>query len=313
MLLLERTIIYRVCPYKIDGVEVKNFVKNGQAETNLNKKVAAALRDLDVIFEDQKGIQLVGGSVSKYYVDVKKAYGYPEVLALMADAMWAKIDQNATCIVATGHGGVPLATVIAQKHNLKLVLLEEKSGSLVEYKLPSEQTLERMRNEMEPGVNCIAASGHHALVTATLLSLKYGLKLTMVRDKLKGHGKPTMLDGYVPHQEPVEIMLSETQGEDKLRKMAAVIEKDSEAIVLPKWIAISASDSGFNPFSGRDSQKAVIVDDVLTEGTTKRMMKPYVEASGAALLGGYVVVKRGEADVGFPMICILRVEELSAN
>jgi orotate phosphoribosyltransferase len=74
--------------------------------------------------------------------EVKGAYGNPKNLNFLADAIWKQIvKKKPTCVASTGYGGIPLASVIASRHRLKL---------------------------------------------------------TLVRDKLKVHGKRTWLEGYIP-------------------------------------------------------------------------------------------------------------------
>lgn len=288
------------------------------AKSSLHGELVSSLREIDIVFEDPKGIPLKGGIISKYYVDVKKAYGYPRTLELIADAMWEQMDQNATCVIASGYGGVPLATVIAAKHNLKLVLLEEKDGvsMLAEYAIPNQQTLERMKSGIESDVDCIAASGHQALVAATLLSVKYGLKLTMIRDKLKGHGKPTLLDGYVSEiGEHVQIVCSETLENDALEKQASILQKDGGGTAIGEGIRVSILESGPEPVVGHElsPEKAVVVDDVTTTGGSLMKMRGYAEQCGAQVLGSYVVVKRGEVDAGAGFAYLTTPEELLAK
>lgn len=45
---------------------------------------------------------------------------------------------------------------------------------------------------------CIAGSGHGGLPLATAVSIKLGLPLVLIRDKIKKHGIQKMIDGYIP-------------------------------------------------------------------------------------------------------------------
>ena len=315
---------------------VKNSDEKKEADKDLHAALVGSLRDLNVVFEDLKGIKLKGGAVSKYYVDVKKAYGYPHELRLIADAMWAEMDHDTTCIVASGYGGVPLATVIAAKHKLKLVLLEEQYDSLAEYKIPTQEALVRMKSELEPGVTCIAAAGHQSLIAATLLSVEYDLKLTMIREEIKNHGKPTKLDGYIPEVERVQLVHSGLLETEEIRKQAEALEKNGGALVVYRkekgWqrfatmlrlkqfeknrgIEISVSEYGPEPVGEMElaSEKAAIVDDVTTTGGSLIEMKRHAEPHGAQVLGCYVVVKRGENDVGTALTYLTTPEELLLN
>ena len=68
---------------------------------------------------------LHSGKVSDYYIDIKKAYSDPKILSLMAKMISSEIPKKVTCIAATGHGGIPLATVISTMRNLPLILVRQ--------------------------------------------------------------------------------------------------------------------------------------------------------------------------------------------
>ncbi len=62
-----------------------------------------------------------GGEKSSFYCNIKKAYGYPEVLDYLAKAVGKILPKDTTVIAASGHGGLPFATVVALKYKKKFV------------------------------------------------------------------------------------------------------------------------------------------------------------------------------------------------
>jgi len=103
----------------------------------------------------------------------------------------------------------------------------------------------------------VAAAGYGGVPLATSISLNHGLKLTLVRETEKNHGKGGMLDGYVPNKE----------------------------------------------------DKIAVVDDVFTSGSSilkiVSALGPEINVSGC-----YVVVKRGDADIGREVKHLVTVDQL---
>ena len=137
------------------------------------------LKRLDIVYMEPNSlpIKLKHGDISKFYVDVKKAYGSQEALNLLADCMYEIIDKRATCVAGEGYGGVPLATAIASRH---------------------------------------------------------GLKLTLVRDKPKQHGRISRLDGYIPVKGVDKVIIVDdvcTTG-GSLKRVNEIITENSGAEIL---------------------------------------------------------------------------------
>lgn len=89
-------------------------------------------------------VLLTSGKVSDFYVDLKVANGYPRALKLMSAGLAKYLDKNITCVAALGYGGIPLATAVALKNNLKLSLIRKeprKHGSkkLIEGYVPGKK------------------------------------------------------------------------------------------------------------------------------------------------------------------------------
>lgn len=85
------------------------------------------LRELKKLKIIKKGkFTLKSGQVSDYYVDIKKAFGHPKAFRLICNDLCKIIDKRATCVAGSGHGGLPLATAVAIKLGLPLVLVRDK-------------------------------------------------------------------------------------------------------------------------------------------------------------------------------------------
>ena len=155
--------------------------------------------EIGVIYKES--VKLRSGKVSNFYCDIKKAYGNPDILSAIADEAGRKLPKKTTCIVASGYGGLPLASVIAAK---------------------------------------------------------FSKRLTLVRNKVKNHGKKEYIDGYVPDQ------------------------KDN----------------------------VVIVDDVITTGSSIVNTMNSLKTIGAKILNASVVVKRGDAILPITYSYIFTIEEI---
>ena len=100
------------------------------------------LKPLEIILNES--VILASGKPADFYFDVKKAYGYPGALNMIADELFDKIDKRVSCIAASGYGGLSLATAISSRHNLNLVLVRDtpkkhgKAGWIDGY-VPNEQ------------------------------------------------------------------------------------------------------------------------------------------------------------------------------
>lgn len=68
---------------------------------------------------------LRSGRKSKFYLDIRKSYGDPELLNGLADRLWDAFNCETDCVVGYGFGGIPLATTISSRHNLRLVNIRE--------------------------------------------------------------------------------------------------------------------------------------------------------------------------------------------
>ncbi len=84
------------------------------------------LDNLKRIIVKKGNFVLRSGKTSSYYLDMREAYADPNMINALADALWNSTSKKATCVAGYGMGGIPLATVIASRNNLKLCILREK-------------------------------------------------------------------------------------------------------------------------------------------------------------------------------------------
>lgn len=155
-------------------------------------------------FIHKKPVELRSGIPASFYCDIKKAYGYPEILTMIADEIIKLLPKKTTCIAASGYGGLPLGAVVASRAELHF---------------------------------------------------------TAVRDNPKKHGKGGVLDGYVP------------------------TKKDA----------------------------VVIVDDVLTTGSSIKATLGGLATLKIKVIGAVVVVKRQEVVLPLPYKWVLTLEEVLLN
>lgn len=91
-----------------------------ETKENLIRK----LKGIDIVREEK--VKLKHAGTSGFYVDVKKAYGYPEILDLICRQIGKRVSKKTTCVAAAGYGGLPLAAIISGKRKLKLIMVREK-------------------------------------------------------------------------------------------------------------------------------------------------------------------------------------------
>ena len=108
----------------------------------MNNELIRSLKQLDIIYQEH--INLKNAGASDFYVDVKKAYGYPNALDSISDELWKEIGERATCIATAGYGGLPPATIISLRHHLYLTLVRDAPkkhgrGGWIDGYVPNEQ------------------------------------------------------------------------------------------------------------------------------------------------------------------------------
>lgn len=108
----------------------------------MSRDLIQILKPLEIILREP--VTLASGMTSDFYLDVKKAYGYPRALNMIAEELWERIDKRATCIATAGYGGLSPATLISSRHNLNLTLVRDEpkkhgKGGWIDGYVPNEQ------------------------------------------------------------------------------------------------------------------------------------------------------------------------------
>ncbi len=85
--------------------------------------LAEKLQKADIIRHGD--FTLRGGQKSSYYFDVKKSFGEPTLFESLIRQLSAAVPDETTCIVASGYGGIALATGVALLLKKPLTLVRE--------------------------------------------------------------------------------------------------------------------------------------------------------------------------------------------
>lgn len=91
------------------------------------KEILQRFKDIGVIYKEP--IKLRSGKSADFYCDIKKAYGYPDILNALADEVGTLLAEGITCVAASGYGGLPLASLVAAKFNKKFIAVRDKQKS----------------------------------------------------------------------------------------------------------------------------------------------------------------------------------------
>lgn len=108
----------------------------------MTSELIRILKQLDIVY--QKPVNLKNAGASNFYIDVKKAYGYPDALDSISDELWKRIDKRVTCIATAGYGGLCPSTIISSRHNRHLILVRDEpkkhgKGGWIDGYIPNEQ------------------------------------------------------------------------------------------------------------------------------------------------------------------------------
>lgn len=91
------------------------------------KVILQRFKDIGVIYKEPT--KLRSGVTANFYCDIKKAYGYPDILNALADEVGKLLAVEITCVAASGYGGLPLASLVAAKFNKKFIAVRDKQKS----------------------------------------------------------------------------------------------------------------------------------------------------------------------------------------
>lgn len=91
----------------------------------MNRSLVKLLKDKNIL--KYGNFTLRSGDASAYYCDIKEAFGYPELLNKITNELLKLVPKNTTCIGGSGYGGITLASLVAYKLKLRLVLVRDKT------------------------------------------------------------------------------------------------------------------------------------------------------------------------------------------
>lgn len=112
------------------------------------------LKDLDIVYRGS--VELKHAGISDFYIDVKKAYGYPDLLNALADELYVlmkRTNGKINCVSGNGYGGIPLSTAISSRHGLKNILVRNEPKSTGGAAI-SRATLQRGRTWSGSSMTC---------------------------------------------------------------------------------------------------------------------------------------------------------------
>jgi orotate phosphoribosyltransferase len=90
----------------------------------MNEDILKRLREFDVIIPFEGELKHAGRA--RFYIDVKKALGYPDFLNLVSERLFDYFSSDVSCVAGQGHGGISLASIISVNYDLPLVLIRDK-------------------------------------------------------------------------------------------------------------------------------------------------------------------------------------------
>lgn len=88
------------------------------------KEFIERLKQAQVVCNGQ--VELKNAGTSNNYINIKKAYGDPELMFLICKKLREKIPREINCIAGSGHGGVPLATRMSGLYTYNLTLVRDE-------------------------------------------------------------------------------------------------------------------------------------------------------------------------------------------
>ncbi len=88
------------------------------------QKIIKRFNQVGVIIKEL--VKLRSGKVSSFYCDIKKAYGYPDILNALAYELGKRIKKRINCVAASGYGGLPLASLVAGQFNKKFIAVRNE-------------------------------------------------------------------------------------------------------------------------------------------------------------------------------------------
>lgn len=157
------------------------------------KEIIRRFHEIGVIYKEP--VTLRSGGSSDFYCDIKKAFGYPDLLNTLADEVGKKLHKSVTCIAGSGYGGLPIAALVASRFGKKFIAVRDipkkhGKGGLIDGYTPNEKDVIVIVDDVLTTGSSIKAT------LATLAMTKGKIKNAIVLVK-RGEAELTILYSYI--------------------------------------------------------------------------------------------------------------------
>ena len=182
---------------------------------NMNKELVLKLHEINAVKFGE--FKLKSGIMSPIYIDLRVTVSYPEVLKMVASAMWDSVkDLNFDIMCGVPYTALPIATVMSVENSIPMVMRRKE--------VKDYGTKKALEGHYEKGQNCLVVedlvtSGSSVFETIDPLEHE-GLKITdivVLVDREQGGKKHIEEKGYNLHSIfTISEMLETLESESKL-------------------------------------------------------------------------------------------------